>query len=74
VGPVPVLSIQPATTNLVKLLWTNTTTHFGLKETGNLSPPIQWTAVTNIPVNTSGQFVVTLSAGATNRFYVLRFE
>ena len=34
----------------------------------------QWAAVTNIPVVTNGQFVVTLSATTGNRFYALSFE
>lgn len=74
VGPVPALTIQPATNNLVTLAWTNTTTGFVLKQTDSLSPPIQWTTVTNSPVVTNGQFVVTLPAGTGNRFYVLSFE
>ena len=56
------------------LVWTNTTTGFGLKQTSSLSPPIQWTAVTNNPVVSNGQFVVTLSAATGNRFYVLSFQ
>jgi hypothetical protein len=77
VGPVPALSIQLASNQQIALAWTNTaytTNTFALKQTDDLSPPIQWTAVTNNPVVTNGQFVVTLSADATNRFYVLRFE
>jgi hypothetical protein len=73
-GPVPVLSISPSANQQVNIAWTNTTTHFGLKQTGSLSPPIQWTAVTNIPVVFNGQLVVTLSAATGSRFYVLSFE
>lgn len=73
-GPVPALRITPATSHQVSIAWTNTTTGFGLKQTTSLSPPIQWTAVTNVPVVINGQFVVTLSAATGNRFYVLRFQ
>ena len=70
----PALRITPATSHQVSIAWTNTTTGFGLKQTTSLSPPIQWTAVTNVPVVINGQFVVTLSAATGNRFYVLRFQ
>lgn len=73
VAPAPALAVGPAAANQVALAWTNTT-GFVLKETGSLSPPIQWTAVTNSPVLTNGQFVVTLPADAASRFYVLSFE
>ena len=74
VAPVPLLSVSPATNQQVTLAWTNTTTGFVLKQTSSLSPPVQWTAVTNHPVVTNGQFVVTLSAATGNRFYVLSFR
>jgi hypothetical protein len=45
-----------------------------LKQTTDLSPPILWTTVTNTPVLSSGQFVVTLSPPAGSRFYALSFE
>ena len=74
VTSVPTLQVVAATNHQVKLAWTNTTSGFGLKQTGSLSPPIQWTAVTNIPVVFNGQLVVTLSAATGSRFYVLSFE
>jgi titin len=74
VASVPTLTVVPATNHQVTLAWTNTTSGFGLKQTSSLSPPIQWAAVTNIPVVANGQFVVTLSAATGNRFYVLSFE
>jgi hypothetical protein len=58
----------------VALAWTNATTGFALLQTSSLTPPILWAAVTNAPVVTNGQFVVTLSAAAGNRFYILRFQ
>ncbi len=74
VGLVPVLSSSAAGSQQLALAWTNTTTGFVLKQTGNLSPPIQWTTVTNSPVVTNGQFVVTVSTSGGNRFFALRFE
>jgi len=71
---VPTLTVVPTTNHQVTLVWTNTTSGFGLKQTSSLTPPIQWAAVTNIPVVINGQFVVTLSAVTGNRFYVLSFE
>jgi hypothetical protein len=58
----------------MSIAWTNTAAGFVLKQTDNLSPPIQWAAVTNSPVVNNGQLVVTLPAGVGNRFYVLSFE
>jgi hypothetical protein len=56
------------------LVWTNTATGFVLKQTDNLSPPVQWTTVTNSPVVINGQFVLPLSADVNSRFYVLSFQ
>jgi parallel beta-helix repeat protein len=75
VTAVPAVAVNPLVTNhQVALAWTNTTTGFVLLQTGSLTPPIQWTTVTNAPVNTNGQFVVTLSDAVGNRFYALRFQ
>jgi titin len=74
VAPVPALSVTPSTNHQITLAWTNTPTGFVLEQTSSLSPPIQWTAVTNNPVLTNGQFVVTLSAATGACFYVLSFE
>jgi titin len=73
-GLVPGLSVSPSTNHQVTLAWTNAPTGFVLEQSTNLSPPIQWTAVTNMPVLTNGQFVLSLPAGTGSRFYVLRFE
>jgi titin len=70
----PALSVAPAASQQVALTWTNTATGFVLKQTSSLSPPIQWTSVTNSPAPTNGQLVVTLSAAAGSRFYTLSFE
>ena len=62
---VPVSSVptyrQAGRQSAGQLAWTNTATGFVLEQTDSLSPPIQWTTVTNSPVLTNGQFVVTLS-------------
>jgi len=74
VRSVPTLQVASATNQQVKVAWTNTATGFVLKETSGLSPPIVWTPVTNAPVLTNGQFVVTLSATNGSRYYLLNFE
>jgi hypothetical protein len=55
----------------VSLTWPNTTTGVTLKNTDKLSVPIQWTIVTNIPADSDGQFVITLSPVTANRFFAL---
>jgi hypothetical protein len=75
VAPVPALTInQSLATQQIALGWTNTATGFVLKQTDSLSPPIEWTTVTDAPVNTGGQFVVTLPLSTGNHFYLLSFE
>jgi titin len=74
VSSVPTLTVRPAANHQVSLAWTNTATGFVLEQTDSLSPPIQWTTVTNSPVLSNGQFVVTLPAPAGSRFYLLSFE
>jgi len=70
----PTLSITSAIDDSISLAWTNTAIGFTLLETENLSPPIQWSPVTNTPVVVNGQFVVTLPAQPGNRFYLLSLE
>jgi hypothetical protein len=74
VSSVPALTVRPSANHQVSLAWTNTATGFVLEQTDSLSPPIQWTTVTNNPVLTNGQFVVTLSAAVARRFYLLSFQ
>ena len=74
VASVPALAIVPRTNHQADLAWTNTAADFILKQTGNLSPPIQWTTVTNTPVLTNDQLLVTLPITSTNRFFLLSFE
>jgi titin len=71
---VPSLAIIPTANHQLAVSWTNTTTGFVLKQTSSLTPPIQWTAVTNSPAMINGKFVVTLPTATGNCFYTLRFE
>ncbi len=73
-GLVPALAVSPAANHQLTVSWTNTTTGFVLKQTSSLSPPIQWTAVTNSPTVINGKSVVTLPTSTGNSFYALRFE
>jgi hypothetical protein len=70
----PTLRIAAVSPTQISVAWTNTATGFALKQTTNLSPPVVWSPVTNIPVNLSGQFVVTVARQPGNRFYALNFE
>ena len=70
----PVLAATTLPNRQMTVAWPNTTTGFALLQTGSLTPPAQWTAVTNVPVNTGGQFVVTLATTSTNRFFALNFQ
>lgn len=70
----PVLSIAATISNSVSLTWTNTAIGFALLETEDLSPPIQWSLVTNQPVVVSGQFLVTMPVLPGNRFYLLNLQ
>jgi len=74
VGPVPALTVSPAADQRAAIAWTNTAAGFVLKETTSLSPVIQWTTVTNVPVIINGQFVVTVSTTTGDRYFRLSFE
>jgi hypothetical protein len=71
---VPALKINSASAQQVSLSWTNTPGGFVLKQTDSLSPPIQWMSVTNTPVNSNGEFSITLPVEPANRFFLLSFE
>jgi hypothetical protein len=68
--PSPFLNVSFSAGQLT-FSWTNSATCFALQETESLSPPIQWAAVTNAPIATNGQFLVTLPLPAGNHFYQL---
>lgn len=72
--PLPRLSLTPDNGNQMVLSWTNAATGFRLKETEDLTPPVVWSTVTNLPVISNGQWVVTLPREADRRFYTLRLE
>ena len=75
VASAPSLNIAAvAESDQLSLSWTDTVTGFVIKETDNLTPPVQWNLVTNIPIVLNGQFVVTVSVEPGNRFYLLSFE
>ena len=74
VTPVPPVTIARPINNQISLSWTNTGVTFALKQTGSLSPPIQWSTVTSNQVNTPGMTSVALPLVSTNRFYRLSFE
>lgn len=73
-GPVPRLTAIPAANRQLTLSWTNTAAGFALQQAPSLTPPIQWTAVTNLPTIMNGQCVVTLTTGGSNLFYRLSFQ
>jgi len=72
VQPQPILSLTysnaPAS---VTLAWANSATGFVLQQATNLTHPIEWSDVTNTPVDLGGQFSVMLTPGTGNRFYRL---
>jgi len=68
--PSPRLAIDLVGSQIL-LAWTSTAACFVLKESGSLSPPIQWTTVTDAPVETNGRFLVTLPRQPGNHFYRL---
>lgn len=72
--PLPRLSLAPANGNQMVLSWTNAATGFRLRETEDLTPPVVWSAVTNLPVLSNGQWMVTLPRVSDRRFYTLSLE
>lgn len=73
VASVPRLNVSLAN-NRLTVSWTNTPGGFVLKQTTNLSPPVQWLAVTNAITSSGGQSSVSFPPSAGNRFYTLSFE
>ena len=69
--PPPVLSIQRATTNTVRLLWpVDDDRPFNLQSNTNLSTT-NWTTAAPAPVISGGNLVVTNPISGTQRFYRL---
>lgn len=74
VAATPTLNLTPLPGGLLRLAWTNTATSFVLKEATNLTPPVAWMTVTNVPANSGGQFSVMLGRQFAERYYRLNFE
>ncbi|MBE0540176.1 MAG: hypothetical protein IH623_02215 [Verrucomicrobia bacterium] len=72
--PLPSLSLTLGDGSQMVLSWTNTATGFVLKVTEDLSPPVSWSTVTNPPVLSNGQLVVTVNRESNRRFFTLSFE
>jgi hypothetical protein len=64
----------PADDPQLALSWPVTASGFVLKQTTSLTPPIQWTTVTNAVAVSNLMNVVTLSVTDTNSFFRLSFE
>ncbi len=73
VTPVPALKLSLPSSNRLALAisWTNNGGSFALQQATNLTPPVLWVTVSNVPVLTNNFMVTTL--GLTNRsvFYRL---
>jgi autotransporter-associated beta strand protein len=67
---VPALNIASVTPGQARLFWTNSGGGFRLESTPSLVPT-NWAAVTNPPVDVSGNFTVTNDTIGASRFYRL---
>ena len=67
----PMLKIS-APTNQIQVLWTNIAVGFALQSNTNLLTANTWLTVTNLPVITNNQNLVTLPTSSTNTFYRLK--
>jgi len=69
------LEVDPFCNRQISLSWTNNGGSYVLQQTHSLTPPLQWTTITNAPLPTggffSGFFAVTLSATNGSAFYRL---
>lgn len=73
VSGVPRLNLA-ITNRQATVSWTNSPSGFVLRRTSSLTPPVTWTAVTNVPTSAGGMFWVTEPLGITNSFFLLSFE
>jgi hypothetical protein len=73
VVPVPLLQLAFSRTNQsqISLSWTNNGGSFGLEQTDNLSPPLQWTTVVSTPALTNGFYLVAIPTTNATTFYRL---
>ena len=56
----------------IVLSWPATFSGFVLETTENLSPPVRWSAVTNVPTASEGRTTVRIDPVPGNRFYRIR--
>ena len=70
---VPLLQLAFSTTNQsqISLYWTNNGGSFGLQQTYNLSPPVQWTTVVSTLVLRNGFWMVAIPTTNGTAFYRL---
>jgi len=68
---VPTLQLALPGLNQISLSWTNNGGSFVLQQTYNLSPPANWTTVSNAPVPLNNLLTTALSATNSNVFYRL---
>jgi hypothetical protein len=68
--PLPVLRASIDQDNLV-LTWPDWAVDWVLSSATNLSPPVTWYSVTNIPGTTNGEFILTLPMGAHQEYFRL---
>jgi titin len=68
---VPPVQAARASTNQLSLSWTNNGGSFALQQTYSLTPPINWSAVTNVPVLTNNFMVTAVRTTNSSVFYRL---
>jgi uncharacterized repeat protein (TIGR03803 family) len=66
----PSLRIQLAGTNVV-LTWPLSATGYVLQSANQVTPPVSWTTVTNVPVIVNFQYTVTNQISSGSRYYRL---
>jgi hypothetical protein len=69
--PVPPLQMAMPNHSQISLSWTNNGGGLALQQTFSLTPPIQWTMVTNVPVLINNFLVATLAPTNGGVFYRL---
>jgi hypothetical protein len=73
VQPQPRLGIATGSGRQVVLTWTSLPAGFALQQATNLSPPVVWSSVTNVPTLTNSQYGVALPVSLGTRFFRLFF-
>jgi uncharacterized repeat protein (TIGR01451 family) len=70
--PLPVLSIRPVPQNQVRISWPAALSNYFTLEYRNLLVTNNWSSVTNVPVVTGSENVVTQGSSSAMKFYRLR--